>query len=87
MAASILFYPTQTLAQPLSQKHVMPIPIRCSLNSLQPAIPVDMNTVILRTTVKTIHVEKEVFTCTVPPAIFKNQKMESILFTSFCYHG
>jgi hypothetical protein len=48
--------------------HVHPIQkayaqqISCSLSQVQPTDPVDMNTVIFKTIVKTIHVEKEVYT-------------------------
>jgi hypothetical protein len=33
----------------------------CSLGQLQPADPVDMNTIVFKTMVKTVHVEKEVY--------------------------
>ena len=69
MAAFILFHPLQILAQtprPLN----LPICLSAHLNSLQPTNPVDMTTVIWRTIVKTMHVEKEVFACTKPPGIF-----------------
>jgi hypothetical protein len=70
MSSFILFHPFQISAQTPPQKQIMPIPLRCSLNSLQPTNPIDMNTVVNKTTVKTIHVEKEVYACTVPPAIY-----------------
>jgi len=70
MTAFILFHPFQIFAQTLpSQKKFIPIPVRCSLNSLQPTNPIDMNTVIVGAMVKTIHVEKEVYACTGPAAI------------------
>ena len=71
MTAFILFHPFQIFAQTLpSQKKFIQIPVRCSLNSLQLTNPIDMNTVIVGAMVKTIHVEKEVYACTDPPAIY-----------------
>jgi hypothetical protein len=55
---SLLVLLLVTFAQPIQRASAQ---IACSLSQLQPADPVDMNSVIFKTLVKTVHLEKEVY--------------------------
>jgi hypothetical protein len=71
MIAFILLQPTHIEAQPggiNGQQNVsissIPAIAECKIDpSAQPMDPVDMNSVIFRTLVKTVHVEKEILSC------------------------
>jgi hypothetical protein len=62
ITAFILVQPIQTWAQ----QPQFPTLTGCTLGLVQPTDAIDMNTVVSKTAVKTVHVEKEIFRCEIP---------------------